>query len=109
MAEFVQLLFNGLVTGSILAMAAVGVSLVYGVLRLVNFAAGDFMTLGAFVAVFLSVSKGWPLIVAILVAIVVICVLGLALDGSGCERVRRERSRSFSSQPALLLFCANLF
>jgi neutral amino acid transport system permease protein len=54
MAEFVQLLFNGLVTGSILAMAVVGVSLVYGVLKLVNFATGDFITLSAFIAGWLT-------------------------------------------------------
>ena len=47
---FWQLLANGLVTGSVIAIAAVGVSLVYGILRLVNFAYGDFMAFGALVA-----------------------------------------------------------
>lgn len=92
MAEFVQLLFNGLVTGSILAMAAVGVSLVYGVLKLVNFAAGDFMTLGAFIAVFFSVSKGWPLILSVVVAIIGICALGLALDFLLWKRLRENKA-----------------
>jgi len=92
MAEFVQLLFNGLVTGSILAMAAVGVSLVYGVLRLVNFAAGDFMTLGAFIAVFLSVSEGWPLIAAVVVAIFAIAALGLGLDWLLWKRLRNSKA-----------------
>ena len=41
MNEFLQLLANGLVTGSVIAIAAVGVSLVYGILRIVNFAHGD--------------------------------------------------------------------
>jgi neutral amino acid transport system permease protein len=41
---------NGLVFGSILALAAVGLSLVYGILRLSNFAHGDFLTFGAFAA-----------------------------------------------------------
>jgi branched-subunit amino acid ABC-type transport system permease component len=41
-----QFLVDGLVTGAILAIAAVGVSLVYGVLRLVNFAHGDYLTWG---------------------------------------------------------------
>ncbi|ELS01750.1 branched-chain amino acid ABC-type transport system, permease component [Xenococcus sp. PCC 7305] len=43
-----QLLFNGLTIGSILALAAIGLTLTYGVLRLSNFAHGDFMTLGAY-------------------------------------------------------------
>jgi branched-subunit amino acid ABC-type transport system permease component len=47
---FWQLFVNGLVTGSVYAIAAVGVSLVYGILRLVNFAYGDLMAFGAFIA-----------------------------------------------------------
>ena len=40
---FLQLLANGLVTGSVIAIAAAGVSVVYGILRLVHFAYGDVM------------------------------------------------------------------
>ena len=47
---FWQLLANGLVTGSVLAIGAAGVSVVYGILRLVNFAYGDFMAFGALAA-----------------------------------------------------------
>ena len=47
---FLQLLANGLVTGSVIAIAAVGVSIVYGILRLVNFAYGDLMAFGALAA-----------------------------------------------------------
>jgi neutral amino acid transport system permease protein len=43
-----QLLFNGLVVGMIIALAAVGLTLTCGILRLSNFAHGDFMTLGAY-------------------------------------------------------------
>ena len=56
MTDLIQFLFNGLVVGSIFAIAAVGISLLYSVLRLVNFAAGDFLTLGAFITYFLSVT-----------------------------------------------------
>ena len=45
-----QLLINGLALGSIIAPAAVGLTLTYGVLRLFNFAHGDFLTLGAYIA-----------------------------------------------------------
>jgi branched-subunit amino acid ABC-type transport system permease component len=45
-----QLLANGLVMGSILALAGIGLSLVYGILKLANFAHGDFVTMGAFLA-----------------------------------------------------------
>jgi neutral amino acid transport system permease protein len=43
-----QLLFNGIAVGSVIALAAVGLTLTMGILRLSNFAHGDFMTLGAY-------------------------------------------------------------
>ena len=43
-----QLIINGISLGSIIALAAVGLTLTYGILRLSNFAHGDFMTLGAY-------------------------------------------------------------
>jgi neutral amino acid transport system permease protein len=43
-----QLIFNGIAIGSIIALSAVGLTLTYGILRLSNFAHGDFMTLGAY-------------------------------------------------------------
>ena len=43
-----QLVFNGLAVGSVLALAAIGLTFTYGILRLSNFAHGDFMTLGAY-------------------------------------------------------------
>lgn len=43
-----QLLVNGIAVGSIIALAAVGLTLTYGILRLANFAHGDFMTMGAY-------------------------------------------------------------
>ncbi len=43
-----QLVFNGIAIGSILALAAIGLTLTYGILNLSNFAHGDFMTLGAY-------------------------------------------------------------
>jgi neutral amino acid transport system permease protein len=46
---------NGLVIGSILALGAVGLTLVYGILRLANFAHGDFLALGAFLSLFFGV------------------------------------------------------
>lgn len=56
MTDLIQYLFNGLVAGAVFAIAAVGISLLYSVLRLVNFAAGDFLTLGAFITYLFSVT-----------------------------------------------------
>ena len=77
---FLQLLANGLVTGSVIAIAAVGVSLVYEILRIVNFAQGDFLTFGAFVAVAANVRYGERMLVATIGAIVATALLALALE-----------------------------
>ena len=50
----VQLIVNGVALGSIIALAAVGLTLTYGILRLANFAHGDFMTLGAYMTLMLN-------------------------------------------------------
>ncbi len=52
--ETAQNLFNGLAIGSVIALAAVGLTLTYGILRLSNFAHGDFMTLGAYLTWFIN-------------------------------------------------------
>ena len=78
---FWQLVGNGLVTGSVIAIAAVGVSLVYGILRLVNFAYGDVMAFGAFVAYLFDVTVGLPMVVATLLAMMVTAALSVALEG----------------------------
>jgi neutral amino acid transport system permease protein len=67
--ELLQLIFNGLVTGSIFAIGAIGASLVWGVLRIGNFAHGDYMALGAFVAFVGNVPLGQNLVVAALIGI----------------------------------------
>src|SRR5947208_14360949 len=77
---FLQLLANGLVTGSVIALAAVGISIVYGILRLVNFAYGDYLTYGAFTGVLFNVTLGLPIVVAALLAMVATAVLSVALE-----------------------------
>lgn len=77
---FLQLVVNGLVTGSVIAIAAVGVSLLYGILRLVNFAYGDVMTYGAFMGVLFNVTLGLPMVAATLLAMVATAGLSVALE-----------------------------
>src|SRR5437762_2062812 len=76
---FWQLVGNGLVTGSVIAIAAVGVSLVYGILRLVNFAFGDVMAFGAFMAFLFDVTLGLPMVAATLLAMLVTAALSVAV------------------------------
>jgi neutral amino acid transport system permease protein len=77
---FLQLLVNGLVTGSVFAIAAVGVSLVYGILRLVNFAYGDMMAFGALIAYGCNGPLHQSMVVSALAAMAATAVLSLVLD-----------------------------
>ena len=54
MSEFLQQLINGLALGSILALIALGYTMVYGILRFINFAHGDVFMLGAFAGYYLA-------------------------------------------------------
>ena len=89
---FLQLLANGVVTGSIYAIAAVGVSLIYGILRLVNFAYGDMMAFGALIA--FGVNSTWhqSMIVAALVAMLATAALSVALDLVLWRPLRKRRA-----------------
>lgn len=89
---FWQLLANGLVTGSVYAIAAVGVSLLYGLLRLVNFAHGDLMALGAFVSYLANVTFGWPMVSAVLAGMVATAVLAVVTDAALWRPLRRRRA-----------------
>jgi neutral amino acid transport system permease protein len=71
---------NGLSLGSVYALGAVGLTLVYGILKLVNFAHGDFLTFGAYMAYLVSVTWGGPLVVGIALAIVATAVLGVLFE-----------------------------
>lgn len=75
-----QLLANGLVTGSVIAIAAVGVSLVYGILRLVHFAYGDVMAFGAYMGFLFDVTLGLPIVAAVVLAMVATAALSVVLE-----------------------------
>jgi neutral amino acid transport system permease protein len=90
-----QLIVNGIALGSIIALGAVGLTLTYGILRLSNFAHGDYMTLGAFVAWTLNMSK-IPVLSNIWVSMIIgiIATVGVALLAEAVlwKRMRRVRA-----------------
>jgi neutral amino acid transport system permease protein len=71
---------NGLTLGSVYALGAVGLTLVYGILKLVNFAHGDFLTFGAYMAFIVNVTWGGPLLLGIVFAIAATAALGIAFE-----------------------------
>ncbi|RZU31428.1 branched-chain amino acid ABC transporter permease [Blastococcus saxobsidens] len=75
--RWVQLLVDGFRFGLLIAMAAVGLSLIFGTTGLTNFAHGELVTIGAIVAWFINVEGGVPLIPAALLAMVIGAGVGL--------------------------------
>ncbi len=78
-STFLQQLVNGASLGSMYALIAIGYTMVYGVLRLINFAHGDFMMVGAFLTLF-SFSSGLPFELSVLIAIIGSAIIGVLTD-----------------------------
>lgn len=89
--QLIQRTITGLRFGLMLALAAVGLSLVYGTTGLSNFAHGEMVTLGAVLTFAFSRLAGWPIYVAIPVAIVLCAVFGFLLDAGIWRPLRRRR------------------
>ena len=80
MDELAQAALYSLTAGSLYALAAVGLTLVYGVLRLTNFAHGDMLTLGAYVGYAVNVQWNLPIALAFLVAPVVVATFAVGTE-----------------------------
>ena len=86
-----QLMFNGLITGAIVALPALALTVVFGILRFPNFAVGAMLTLGAYVAWALNVLLGAPLLLAAAIACL---ILGLVCALSDKLVFAKLRDRS---------------
>ena len=108
-----QLIVNGIALGSIIALGAVGLTLTYGILRLSNFAHGDFMTLGAFVAWTLNMSpipvlnNIWVSMIVGIGATVGVALLSEAILWKRMRRVRATATTLVIISIGLALFLRN--
>lgn len=75
-----QMVVNGLLAGFIYVIMALGFSLIFGIMRIVNFAHGEFYMVGAVVVLFLFGTMGLPFFLAVVIGGVVCGVLGVALE-----------------------------
>src|SRR5581483_1687209 len=82
----------GLSTGSVYALGAIGLTLVYGILKLVNFAHGDFLTFGAYTAFLVNVTWGLPLVLGIAFAMVATAALGVLFERAMWAPMRARRA-----------------
>ncbi|MDF2094606.1 branched-chain amino acid ABC transporter permease [Aquibaculum arenosum] len=75
-----QQMINGLVLGSVYALVAVGFSMIYGIVRLINFAHGDVLMVGAFSAFAILLVFGFPLWAAVLAVLTIGAILAMLID-----------------------------
>ena len=101
-----SLIVDGVFLGAIIALGASGLTLIYGVLNLANIAHGDYMTMGAYVALFLltgvfpafgiageglgPLTFGYPLLIALPLAAAVVAVMATFLDVAIYRRLRQR-------------------
>jgi branched-subunit amino acid ABC-type transport system permease component len=77
--HFAQLVINGVITGTILALTGVGATLVFGIQRIANFAHGEYLTFAAYLGLIINASLGQNLVVATLGAVIGTALLALVL------------------------------
>ncbi|MFZ5633853.1 MAG: branched-chain amino acid ABC transporter permease [Bacillota bacterium] len=80
MSYFIQQLLNAIQLGGIYALIALGYTMVYGVLGLINFAHGDIFMAGAFFGFFLAVIFKLPLIPTLILSMLLACILGITIE-----------------------------
>ncbi|MCR2058967.1 branched-chain amino acid ABC transporter permease [Campylobacter lari] len=84
-----QQIVNGFSLGSMYALIAIGYTMVYGVLRLINFAHGDIMMVGAYSALFCVTSMNVPFLGALSLAMLFAAALGIAIDKVAYKPLRK--------------------
>lgn len=77
--DFLQQLINGISLGSIYALIALGYTMIYGIIKLINFAHGDIYMVGAYLG-FYAITLGIPVLPAILISMAVTSLLGIAVE-----------------------------
>src|SRR5258707_7965281 len=82
-----QAVINGLLIGGIYALVSIGVTLIFGVVKIVNFAQGEFVMLGMYISFFLSSQLGIDPIVSLLVSMPVLFVCGVLIQHFLIRRV----------------------
>ena len=115
--SFVSYVLNGISLGSVYAIIALGYTMVYGIAKMLNFAHGDIIMVGSYVAFIAINSMGLPVPVSILLSVVVCTVLGMVIERVAYKPLRHASKLAvlitaigasyFLQNVALLIFGAN--
>lgn len=87
-----QYVFNGFVSGMILALPAVALTLIYGILKFPNFASGAMLTVGAYLALIFNVYLGLSLLWAAIVGSVIFAFIAIGIDQAVFRPLRDRTS-----------------
>jgi branched-chain amino acid transport system permease protein len=88
MTQLVQALVNGVMTGALIAIPAIGFSAIFAVLRYPNFAIASYATIGAFAGWWANIALGLPVVAMLAVAFLVSGVVGVAAEELALKRLR---------------------
>ena len=113
MSTFIQTLIVGIRLGSVYALVALGYTMVYGIIRLINFAHGDFIMVGGYTMIFtvpLALALGLPAWAAVAAAVVVCALVGMGTELIASRPVRKKGSNmtALITAIAMSLFLENL-
>lgn len=109
MEEFIQQLFNGLHVGSIYALIALGYTMVYGIVKLINFAHGDVLMIGSYSTYFL-INAGFPIWASVVISMLICAVIGIIIEKMAYKPLRQApRISALITAIAVSLFIQNLF
>ena len=90
--QILQYLINGISIGAVYAIIALGYTMVYGIAKMLNFAHGDVIMVGAYISFCVTNYLGLPAIISILAAMVVCTVLGIVIEGLAYKPLRGTSS-----------------
>lgn len=106
---FLQQIINGLSVGSIYAVIALGYTMVYGIIRLINFAHGEIMMMGAYFAFITVFATGMPFYMVLIVSMVLAAVLGVTIESLAYKPLRKApRISALITAIGMSLFLQNL-
>lgn len=88
--EWLQQLINGISLGSIYALIALGYTMVYGIIKLINFAHGDVFMVGAFVGFYAVTSWQMGFFPALIIAMILCAILGVVIERLAYKRLRNS-------------------
>lgn len=110
MNQIIDQFINSLNVGSIYALIALGYTMVYGIVRLINFAHGEILMIGAFSGYYFSSSLGLSFIPTLILSMITCALIGMAIDKIAYKPLRKApRISALITALGMSMFLSNLF